>query len=106
MSKDIGGVAVRVLEREYVIAASGEQRDAVLASAEYLNERLRELRRGGRVVGNDRLLVLVALNVVNELLQERAGGQDQSAALKRLTALEARLTAALRTLEPTPHSGS
>ncbi|WP_448510417.1 cell division protein ZapA [Immundisolibacter sp.] len=105
MSKDTGGVAVRVLEREYVIAASGEQREAVLASADYLNERLRELRRGGRVVGNDRLLVLVALNVVNELLQERRAVQDQSAALERLSALEGRLTAALRTLEPTPHSG-
>ncbi len=105
MNRDTGGVSVRVLEREYVIAASGEQRDAVLASADYLNERLRELRRGGRVVGNDRLLVLVALNVVNELLQERGAVQDQSAALERLSALEARLTAALRTLEPTPHSG-
>jgi cell division protein ZapA len=104
MSKDTGGVAVRVLEREYVIAASGEQREAVLASADYLNERLRELRRGGRVVGNDRLLVLVALNVVNELLQERSAVQDRSAALERLSALEGRLTAALRTLEPTPHS--
>ncbi len=105
MSRDSGGVAVRVLEREYVIAASGEQRDAVLASADYLNERLRELRRGGRVVGNDRLLVLVALNVVNELLQERGTRQDQAAAVERLGALAARLTAALSTLEPTPHSG-
>lgn len=105
MSRDTGGVSVRVLEREYVIAASGEQRDAVLASADYLNERLRELRRGGRVVGNDRLLVLVALNVVNELLQERGTRQDQAAALERLGALAARLTAALGTLEPTPHSG-
>ena len=105
MSRDSGGVAVRVLEREYVIAASGEQRDAVLASADYLNERLRELRRGGRVVGNDRLLVLVALNVVNELLQERSARRDQAAAIERLRALEARLTAALCTLEPTPHSG-
>ena len=105
MSRDTGGVAVRILEREYVIAASGEQREAVLASAEYLNERLRELRRGGRVVGNDRLLVLVALNVVNELLKERSVHQDQAAAIERLGALEARLTAALNTLEPTPHSG-
>ena len=40
------------------------------------------------MVGNDRLLVLVALNVVNELLQERGAGQDQSAALERLSALE------------------
>lgn len=105
MSKDTGGVAVRVLEREYVIAVSGDQRAAVLASADYLNERLRELRRGGRVVGNDRLLVLVALNVVNELLQERGARQDQAAAVERLGALAARLTAALGTLEPTPHSG-
>ena len=105
MSKDSGGVAVRVLEREYVIAASGEQREAVLASADYLNARLKELRRGGRVVGNDRLLVLVALNVVNELLQERSAHGDQAAAIERLRALEARLTAALGTLEPTPHSG-
>jgi len=30
MSRDTGGVAVRILEREYVIAASGEQREAVL----------------------------------------------------------------------------
>lgn len=105
MSRDTGGVAVRILEREYVIAASGEQREAVLASADYLNERLRELRRGGRVVGNDRLLVLVALNVVNELLKERSAHQDQAAAIERLGALEARLTAALGTLEPTPHSG-
>lgn len=105
MSRDTGGVAVRILEREYVIAASGEQRDAVLASADYLNERLKELRRGGRVVGNDRLLVLVALNVVNELLQERAARRNQSAAIERLAALEGRLTAALRTLEPAAHSG-
>ncbi len=105
MSRDTGGVAVRILEREYMIAASGEQRDAVLASADYLNERLRELRRGGRVVGNDRLLVLVALNVVNELLQERSARLGQSAAIERLTALEGRLTAALRTLEPAAHSG-
>lgn len=105
MSKETGGVAVRVLEREYVIAAGDEQRGAVLASADYLNERLRELRRGGRVVGNDRLLVLASLNIVHELLQERAAREAQGAAIGRLTALEARLTAALATLESAPHSG-
>ncbi len=104
MSRD-SGVAVRVLDREYLIAAGEEQRAALLASADHLNARLRELRRGGRVAGNESLLALAALNVVHELLQERAQRQDQVAALERLTALESRLTAALRTLEPTPHSG-
>ncbi|GAB4356094.1 MAG: hypothetical protein Kow0073_13510 [Immundisolibacter sp.] len=105
MSKESVGVAVRVLDREYVIAAGDEQRGAVLASADYLNRRLRELRRGGRVVGNDRLLVLAALNIVHELLQERAAREAQEAAIDRLTALERRLTAALGTLESGPYSG-
>ena len=104
MSRD-SGVAVRVLDRENVIAAGEEQRAALLASADYLGARLRELRRGGRVAGNESLLALAALNIAHELLTERGARQDQIASIERLGALEARLTAALRTLEPTPHSG-
>ena len=103
MSRD-GGVTVKVLDREYVIAAGEEQRAALLASADYLGARLRELRRGGRVAGNESLLALAALNIAHELLQARAGHTDQTATIARLGALEARLTAALRTLEPAPHS--
>ena len=105
MSKDATGVTVRVLGSEYVIAATAEQRATLLACAEHLNDKLREQGRGGRVVGNDRLLVVVALNLVHDLLQERAVHSEQAAALKRLVALEARLAAALHALEPTPHSG-
>jgi cell division protein ZapA len=104
MSRD-SGVTVRVLDREYVIAAGEEQRAALLASADYLGARLRELRRGGRVAGNESLLALAALNIAHELLQARAEHADQAATIARLGALEARLTAALRPLEPSPHSG-
>ena len=104
MSRD-SGVTVQVLDREYVIAAGDDQRTALLASADYLGARLRELRRSGRVAGNERLLALAALNIAHELLQERAAHEDRAAALERLGALERRLTAALRTLEPVPHSG-
>jgi cell division protein ZapA len=104
MSRD-SGVTVRVLDREYVIAAGDEQRAALLESADFLGARLRELRRSGRVAGNERLLALAALNIAHELLQERAAREAQHAAVERLQALERRLTAALRTLEPAPHSG-
>jgi cell division protein ZapA len=104
MSRD-SGVAVQVLDREYLIAAGEDQRAALLASADFLNGRLRELRRGGRVAGNERLLALVALNIAHELLQERAARQQHGATLERLRALEERLTAALQTLESPAHSG-
>jgi cell division protein ZapA len=104
MSRD-GGVTVQILDREYVIAAGDEQRAALLESADYLGARLRELRRSGRVAGNERLLALAALNIAHELLKERAARKDQDAAVERLGVLERRITAALRTLESTPHSG-
>jgi cell division protein ZapA len=62
-------VSVRILEKEYFIACPYEERSALLDSAEYLNNRMREVRDSGKVVGLDRIAVMVALNLTNELLQ-------------------------------------
>ncbi|WP_372722989.1 cell division protein ZapA [Immundisolibacter sp.] len=105
MSKEASGVTVRVLGSEYVIAAPPDQRAELLACAGHLNDRLREQARGGRVVGNDRLLVVVALNLVHELMQARTALSEQATTLQRLVALEARLSSALHALEPAPQSG-
>ena len=49
----------------------------LLDSAEYLNRKMREIRDSGKVIGLDRIAVMAALNIVNELLQAR--GQDEVA---------------------------
>jgi cell division protein ZapA len=64
-------VSVRIMEKEYVVACPHEERSALLDSAEFLNTRMREIRDGGKVVGLDRIAVMTALNLVNELLQLR-----------------------------------
>jgi cell division protein ZapA len=64
-------VSVRIMDKEYVVACSYEERSALLDSAEYLNARMREVRDSGKVVGLDRIAVMVALNLVNELMQLR-----------------------------------
>jgi cell division protein ZapA len=64
-------VSVRIMDKEYVVACSYEERSALLDSAEYLNARMREVRDSGKVVGLDRIAVMVALNLTNELLQLR-----------------------------------
>jgi cell division protein ZapA len=46
-----------------------------MASAELLNAKMREIRDSGKVVGLDRVAVMAALNLANELL--RAQGQDE-----------------------------
>jgi cell division protein ZapA len=62
-------VSVRILEKEYFIACPHEERSALLDSAEFLERRMREVRDSGKVVGLDRIAVMVALNLTNELLQ-------------------------------------
>jgi cell division protein ZapA len=62
-------VSVRILEKEYFVACPYEERSALLDSAEFLNARMREIRDSGKVVGLDRIAVMVALNLANELMK-------------------------------------
>ena len=67
--QDQARVGVRILEKEYFVACPYEERAALLDSADYLNTRMREVRDSGKVVGLDRIAVMVALNLTHELLQ-------------------------------------
>ncbi|MFO1469090.1 MAG: cell division protein ZapA [Steroidobacteraceae bacterium] len=71
MSDNHARVSVRILEKEYHITCPVEERSDLLDSAEYLNNRMREIRDTGKVVGLDRIAVIAALNMANELLRVR-----------------------------------
>jgi len=96
MSAEATRVSVRILEKEYFVACAHEERAALLDAAEFLNARMREIRDTGKVVGLDRVAVMAALNLANELLQlkERAAHRDAEAG-SRVRAVRARAEAAL-----------
>ena len=79
MTTDASRVSVRILEKEYHVACPAEERAALLDSAEYLNRKMREIRDSGKVVGLDRIAVMAALNITNELLLARHAVPDESA---------------------------
>jgi cell division protein ZapA len=64
-------VSVRILEKEYQVACPVEERSALLDAAELLNGKMREIRDGGNVIGLDKIAVMAALNLANELLSVR-----------------------------------
>ena len=76
MTEMYAHVSVRILEREYQVSCPANERTALLDSAEALNDRMREIRDSGKVVGLDRIAVMAALNMANELLQARERGQS------------------------------
>jgi cell division protein ZapA len=67
-------VSVRLLDREYQVACPADERSDLLDSAEYLDTKMREVRDGGKVVGLDRIAVISALNLANELIKLRRNG--------------------------------
>ena len=73
---EVNRVSIRILEKEYHVACPAEERRALLDSAEFLNRKMREIRDSGKVVGLDRIAVMAALNITNELL--RSQGRDES----------------------------
>lgn len=79
MTERIVRVSVRILEKEYQVACPVEERSDLLDAAEYLNAKMREIRDAGNVLGLDRIAVMAALNMSNELLKSRrseGGGGD------------------------------
>ena len=90
-------VSVRILEKEYQFACGVDERAALLASAEYLNSEMRKIRDSGKVVGLDRIAVMAALNMANELLRNRARAADGPGedAVARLRVLRERVESTL-----------
>ncbi|MFP4155757.1 MAG: cell division protein ZapA [Halothiobacillaceae bacterium] len=62
-------VNITILDKEYRIACPPEEREVLHRTAQYLDERMREIRAARRVIGADRIAVLAALNITHELLE-------------------------------------
>ncbi len=71
MNETHAQVSVRILDKEYQVACPASERTDLLDSAEVLNEKMREIRDSGRIVGLDRIAVMAALNMANDLLQDQ-----------------------------------
>ena len=96
MSENPARVSIRILEKEYQIACALEERSDLLDSAELLNTRMREIRDGGKVVGLDRIAVIAALNMANELIRLRSRDVHlESEVGSRLRILRERVESAL-----------
>lgn len=72
MNEQFAQVSVRILDKEYQFACPPSERTDLLDSAEALNAKMREIRDSGRVVGLDRIAVMAALNMANDLLHAQA----------------------------------
>ena len=90
-------VSVRILDKDYFVTCPKEERNDLIDSAAFLNARMREIRDAGKVVGADRIAVMAALNITNEMLRQREQGHGSQAELgARIKMLRERVETALQ----------
>lgn len=80
MSDSIESVTVSILDRDYQVACPAEEKEALQASARYLDGQMREVRGKGKVLGSERIAVTVALNIAHELLRDRSASDEDATA--------------------------
>ncbi len=96
-SRDAVALTVQILDKDYRIGCAPGEEDALLSAARHLDASMREIRGRGSVIGADRLAVMAALNIANELLQDRKMGETTARVVRsRLRQLEDRIDQALQ----------
>jgi cell division protein ZapA len=100
------GISISVMGREFRVAApEGEERQ-LLASVDLLNRKMKEIRDTGKVVGNERIAIMAALNLAHENLhtaQARAAsgriGAENKPSSANVTIDEAYIRGRINTFE-------
>ncbi len=94
--KNVKPVSVHILDKDYLVACSVDEQDELVASARYLDRRMREIRDAGKVIGADRIAVMAALNIAHELLSREPRPEEPDASVAtRLRGLQERIEEAL-----------
>ena len=70
-------VTIKLLEKEFVVGCPEENEADLLASANHLNNKMQEIRSGGKIIGMERIAVMAALNISNEFLSGKVEQREQ-----------------------------
>ena len=89
-------ISIRILDKEYLIACPPNERADLQRAATLLNDRLRETREAGKTIGTERLLMMAALNMANDLAKLQAREERATSELApRVKAMRERVERAL-----------
>ena len=99
MSKDSNSLNIKILDKEYRVACPPDEHESLLTSADFLNDKLNEIRSKGSILGSERIAIMVALNLAHELLQSQPYQEGFDQLDDRVASLQSKIDIALREIE-------
>jgi len=73
---EIETVSISILEKEYQVSCKPEEVKALKESAFYVDEKMREIKSSGGILGLDRIAVMAALNIANDYIGQTTKTKD------------------------------
>lgn len=96
--REKGAISINLLGREFRVACPEGEEQQLLASVDYLNRKLKEVRDTGRVAGNERIAIMAALNIAHEFVSNSGKGAaafDATSYKRRILAMQETVDSAL-----------
>ena len=96
MSEKAKALDVSIMGRNYRVTCADEEREALLAAVAYVDRKMTEIKAASKVAGTERIAVMAALNIANELLSIKIGsGFDIAELERRMNSVQSKLDQAL-----------
>jgi cell division protein ZapA len=92
-------LTIKVLEKEYRVACPAEEKDSLSASATILNEKLMQIKSKGSVISTERIAVMAALNMSNEILNGQSLVNEHASLNDRIDSLSERIDNSMREIK-------
>jgi cell division protein ZapA len=75
MSDPTDLITVSILDHDYKFSCPDDERENLRAAALYLDEKMREVKSSGSLMALERIAVMTALNISDELLKVRSSDE-------------------------------
>jgi len=96
MSEKAKALEVNIMGRNYRVTCAQNEREALLAAVAYVDGKMTEIKALSKVAGTERIAVMAALNIANELLSIKLGtGFDIAELKRRMNSVQSKLDQAL-----------
>jgi len=74
-------VSFSILDKEYLINVSEEDRDGLNRAIELLDRKMREVKSSGKVIGTERIAVMAALHIAHELMEYKHRNENYTTSI-------------------------
>ena len=65
---------VKILDRVFKVSCKEDEKEDLLKSVDFLNEKMKDIQKSGNVIGLERIAIMTALNLAHALLTSSVNG--------------------------------